>query len=75
MGSANKKPQSKEKKGRPPPVDKLLKPAIGVAIALLAYQFLKGLGSEVRYIILLALVFYAAESVLTCPDFSCSLPS
>lgn len=42
------KKHPKEKKGRPPPVDKLLKPAIGIALALLAYQFLKGLGSEVR---------------------------
>jgi len=42
------KKQPKEKKGKPPPVDKLLKPAVGVALALLAYNFLKGLGAEVR---------------------------
>ena len=37
----------KVKKGTPPPVDKLLKPAIGVALALVAYQFIRGLGSGV----------------------------
>jgi len=41
--------QAKPKKGRPPPVDKLLLPAIGVAFALLVYQFMKGLGAEVSY--------------------------
>lgn len=38
----------KQKKGQPPPVDKLLKPAIGVALALIGYQFIRGLGSGVR---------------------------
>ena len=37
----------KKKKGQPPPVDKLLKPAIGIALALVAYQFFRGLGSGV----------------------------
>jgi hypothetical protein len=31
----------------PPPVDKLIKPAIVVGLAMLAYQFLKGISSEV----------------------------
>lgn len=39
------------KKGRqtekPPAFDKLLKPAIGVGLALLAYQFYKGLGRDI----------------------------
>lgn len=39
--------EAKVKKGKPPPVDKLLLPAIGIALALLAYQFLKGLGTDV----------------------------
>jgi len=38
----------KKKKGQPPPIDLLVKPAIGVGLALLAYQFIKGLNSEVR---------------------------
>ena len=33
--------------GTPPPVDKLIKPAIGVALAIVAYQFLQGISSEV----------------------------
>jgi hypothetical protein len=37
----------KKKNGAPPAVDKLLKPAIGVAMALLAYQFFKGINGEV----------------------------
>lgn len=45
--TATKPPKAKN--GTPPPVDKLLKPAIGVGIALLAYQFLKGIGGEVRH--------------------------
>lgn len=35
------------KKGKPPPIDKLIKPAIGIGLALLAWQFIKGLNSEV----------------------------
>jgi len=38
----------KVKKGEPPAVDKLIKPAIGIGLALLAYQFIKGLQTEVR---------------------------
>ncbi|KAL7577702.1 hypothetical protein ACA910_015210 [Epithemia clementina (nom. ined.)] len=41
-----KKP--KVKNGEPPPIDKLLKPAIGVALALVAYQFIRGLGGIKR---------------------------
>lgn len=37
----------KKKTREPPPVDKLIKPAIGIGLALLAYQFMKGLSSEV----------------------------
>lgn len=33
----------KVKKGTPPPVDRLLIPAIGVALALVAFQFIRGL--------------------------------
>jgi hypothetical protein len=40
--------EKKVKKGTPPPIDKLLLPAIGVTLALVAYQFLKGLGANVR---------------------------
>jgi hypothetical protein len=36
------------KKGQPPPVDKLLIPAIIAALAMLAYQFFKGIATEVR---------------------------
>ena len=34
-------------KERPPPVDKLILPAIGIGLALLAYQFFKGIKAEV----------------------------
>ncbi|EEC46152.1 predicted protein [Phaeodactylum tricornutum CCAP 1055/1] len=37
----------KKKNGRPPPIDKLMKPAIGIGLALLAYQFFKGIGAEI----------------------------
>ena len=30
----------KAKKGSPPPIDRLLKPAIGVALAMVVYQFI-----------------------------------
>lgn len=42
---AGKKP--KIKKNEAPPVDKLIKPAIGVALAIVAYQFIRGLGGGV----------------------------
>jgi hypothetical protein len=40
----------KQSKGseRPPPVEKLIKPAVAVALALVAYQFFTGIKSEVR---------------------------
>lgn len=41
------KKEPKVKKGTPPPIDKLLIPAIVVALAIVAYQFLKGLGAEI----------------------------
>ena len=44
---AGKKKTSKGKE-RPPEVDKLLKPAIAVALAMMLYQFFKGINSEVR---------------------------
>jgi hypothetical protein len=37
----------KKLKGKPPPVDKLLKPAIVCAIAVVAYQFFAGIKAEV----------------------------
>jgi hypothetical protein len=37
----------KEKKGKPPPIDKLIIPAIVVGAALLAYQFLQGITADV----------------------------
>lgn len=42
--------QKKKKNGQPPPIDKLMKPAIAVGLAMLAYQFIKGMGSEVRVV-------------------------
>jgi hypothetical protein len=44
-------PKKKSSKGkeRPPPVDKLLKPAVAVAIAIVAFQFFKGINSEVSH--------------------------
>lgn len=39
-------PQRKEKKvnkGKPPPIDKLIVPAIGLAIGIVAFQFIKGI--------------------------------
>jgi hypothetical protein len=47
MGKGSNIPK-KLKKGTPPPIDKLLKPAIGVALALIIYQFVRGLGAGVR---------------------------
>jgi hypothetical protein len=40
-------PQHKRKTSKAPPIDKLIKPAIGIGLALLAYQFFKGLDSEI----------------------------
>jgi len=44
---AGKKKTSKGRE-RPPEVEKLLKPAIAVALAMIVYQFFKGINSEVR---------------------------
>jgi hypothetical protein len=44
---AQKPKPPKTKKGTPPPIDKLVKPAIGVALALLGYYFFQGINSEV----------------------------
>jgi len=41
-------PIPKRKTEKAPPIDKLIKPAIGIGLALLAYQFFKGLDAEVR---------------------------
>mmetsp|Transcript_15532 Transcript_15532/g.33874 ORF Transcript_15532/g.33874 Transcript_15532/m.33874 type:complete len:439 (-) Transcript_15532:125-1441(-) len=38
---------SKKKKQTPPPVDKFLKPAAGVAVAMLAYYFMKGMTNDI----------------------------
>mmetsp|Transcript_24 Transcript_24/g.41 ORF Transcript_24/g.41 Transcript_24/m.41 type:complete len:437 (-) Transcript_24:100-1410(-) len=40
----------KKKTESAPPVDKFLKPAVGVALAMLAYYFLKGMTKEIRRI-------------------------
>jgi hypothetical protein len=37
----------KKKNGQPPPVDKLIKPAIAIALAMVVYQFIRGIGAEV----------------------------
>ena len=37
----------KKQTEKPPALDKLLKPALGVALAVLAYYFMKGLDAEV----------------------------
>ena len=38
---------------KPPAVDKLILPAIGIGLALLAFQFFKGVQSEVRTVVAL----------------------
>jgi hypothetical protein len=44
--------EKKMLKGKPPPVDKLIVPAIGVALAIVAFQFVRGiLRAEVRGLI------------------------
>jgi hypothetical protein len=49
MAGKSSKPSKTISKGseRPPAIDKLLKPAIGIALALLAYQFFKGIAAEI----------------------------
>lgn len=37
----------KSKTEKPPAIDKLLKPAIGVVLALVAYNFMKGINTDV----------------------------
>ena len=48
----NKEDKKEKKKHpsrqKPPQIDKLMMPAIGVGLALLAYNFMKGINSEVR---------------------------
>ena len=73
----------KKKNGTPPPIDKLAKPAIGVALALLGYYFFKGINSEVCKYFLCAtsdsidLTFACSHShsltydLLSCTDPSC----
>ena len=46
MAAAKKK--SGKGNERPPEVDKLIKPAIAVSLAMMLYQFFKGINSEVR---------------------------
>ena len=41
------KKKSRSKTERPPAIDKLLKPAIGVVLAFVGYYFMKGLDAEV----------------------------
>ena len=47
MAAAKKKTKTKSKTEKPPAIDKLLKPAIGVVLAFVAYYFMKGLDTEV----------------------------
>lgn len=47
MAGTKKQKQQPVKSGQPPPVDKLMKPAIGVALAIVGYQFFRGLGADV----------------------------
>ena len=37
----------KKKQQKPPPLDKLLKPMAGVALAMLGYYFMKGMSNEI----------------------------
>ena len=48
MAPKTKKAYAGKGKERPPPIDKLLLPAIGIGLALLLFQFFKGINSEVR---------------------------
>jgi hypothetical protein len=48
MAPKTKKSYAGKGKERPPPIDKLLLPAIGIGLALLLFQFFKGINSEVR---------------------------
>lgn len=53
----------KVKKGKPPPIDKLIVPAVGIGLALLGYQFFKGLTSDVS--VCVAYLQYCSGAVLT----------
>ena len=48
MGKVKPVKKSRSKTQKPPAIDKLLKPSIGVVLGLLGYFFLKGMKSEVR---------------------------
>jgi hypothetical protein len=50
---------------KPPPIEKLAIPAIVLAIALLAYQFLKGINAEVSFKFLFFIVFDFVHTFLT----------
>ncbi len=50
MAVKQQKPSSRFKTEKPPAIDKLLKPAIGVVLAFVAYYFMKGLDTEVGVI-------------------------
>ena len=39
----------KRKTEKPPPVDRLLIPAVGVVVAFLGYYFMKGINTEVSH--------------------------
>jgi ATP:corrinoid adenosyltransferase len=47
MAPKIKKAYTGKGKERPPAIDKLLLPAIGIGLALLLFQFFKGINSEV----------------------------
>lgn len=47
------KKKSKSKTEKPPAIDKLLKPAIGVVLAFVGYYFMKGLDANVSPCILM----------------------
>jgi hypothetical protein len=41
--------KNKSKTEKPPAIDKLLKPAVGVVLAFVAYYFMKGINTDVSY--------------------------
>ena len=64
------KKKSKSKSEKPPAIDKLLKPAIGVVIAFVGYYFMKGLDAEVgafQFIkrFLIQIIEYACKNVVS----------
>lgn len=46
------KKKSKSKTEKPPAIDKLLKPAIGVVLAFVGYYFMKGLDANVSLLLI-----------------------